>query len=176
MKVKHLLLMILASGMFVLPTAYGEEPEPASESGAEGAVAKVDEASAEVKAKKRKFNPHRKSTYIVESRNFKPEISGGLKRENIRHLLKEHRDEIEACYKSEYAKSPVINGRVGMHVLISKKGEVIKVFAKESTLGNYDVAHCIAENIKTWRFAVEKGGGMRQFKHWFVFEDGKYIP
>jgi len=182
MKLKTLFMALAASLLLAAPSAFAEDPVPAKtpDNAAANTADSPDKAESHGKhgahdGRKRPVNPHRRSTYVVESRNFKPEMSRGLRPENVKQVLREHRPDIEACYAKEIVKSPVINGKVGMHVLIDKKGQVIKVFVKESSLGNYDLAHCLAENIKTWQFSDAKGGGMRQFKHWFVFEDGKYI-
>ncbi len=181
MKLKNLCLALAASFVFVVPAAFADDPVPqqAPENAAAN-TANVDNKTdgAEKRSHregKKTPNPHRRSTYTVQSRNFKPEISRGLRPENVKQVLRDHRPDIEACYKQEIVKSPVIQGKVGMHVLIDTKGGVIKVFVKESSLGSYDLAHCLAENIKTWQFAETKDGGMRQFKHWFVFENGEYI-
>lgn len=108
------------------------------------------------------------------SRDFKPGITGGLKKEGIRHTIHQHAAEIEACYTAERAKNPELQGMVGVHWLLARDGKVTKVFIKESTLHNEAVETCLANAIATWTFPRGQNSGIGQVKHWFVFKDGKY--
>ena len=108
-------------------------------------------------------------------RDFKPGITGGLRKEVIWRTIRQHASDVESCLAGVVDNSPKLTGRVGMHWLLERDGSVIKVFLKSSTLHNAMLESCLAAKIQGWSFPRGQNAGMGQVRHWFVFENGKYV-
>ncbi len=65
--------------------------------------------------------------------------------------VREHRDEIDACYERRLAARPGIHGKIslGLHV---RGGEVRDVTVFENQTGDRGFARCVSRRVLRWRF------------------------
>ena len=80
------------------------------------------------------------------------EFGGGMDKEAIRRVIREHIREIRSCYERELQRSPDLYGKIVLEWDIEEAGRVSRVVAKSNALGNDNVANCIMSRLKTWKF------------------------
>lgn len=80
------------------------------------------------------------------------EFGGGMDKEAIRRVIREHLREIRNCYEQELQKSPDLYGKVVLEWDIEEEGRVSRVSTKSNALGNDRVANCIMSRLKMWKF------------------------
>jgi len=80
------------------------------------------------------------------------DIGGGMDKEAIRRVIREHIREIRNCYERELQKSPDLYGKIVLEWDIEEEGRVSRCVVKSNALGNDAVAQCIASRLKTWKF------------------------
>lgn len=99
-------------------------------------------------------------------------IDGQLDRETIARVIREHRNEVRACYEAELRADPELEGLVKVAFVIAPDGQVAGARISESTLGNDAVAQCIANRARRWRFPAPGGGGTVNVNYPFVLSVG----
>lgn len=80
------------------------------------------------------------------------EFGGGMDKEAIRRVIREHIREIRSCYERELQRSPDLYGKIVLEWDIEEEGRVSRVVTKSNALGNDNVANCIMSRLKTWKF------------------------
>jgi TonB family protein len=96
-------------------------------------------------------------------------VRGGLDREIIRRVIRQHKNEIRYCYQKELQSQEDLAGRVVVKFAITETGAVISSMIVESSLGNSSVESCIAQAARRWLFPKPHGGGLVQVNYPFVF-------
>lgn len=80
------------------------------------------------------------------------DFAGGMDKEAIRRVIREHIREIRNCYERELQRSPDLYGKIVLEWDIEEEGRVSRTAVKSNALGNDAVANCIASRLKTWKF------------------------
>lgn len=80
------------------------------------------------------------------------DFEGGMDKEAIRRVIREHLREIRNCYERELQRSPDLYGKVVLEWDIEEAGRVSRCVVKNNALGNDKVANCIVNRLKTWKF------------------------
>ncbi len=90
-------------------------------------------------------------------------------KEVIQGVVKEHTDEIRACYEAELKNNKDLAGKLDLSWTVGPDGAVTDVVAKENTL-NKAVEDCVVAAITKWTFPAPKNGGKVQIDYPFVFD------
>jgi hypothetical protein len=114
--------------------------------------------------------PNAKSDRDIIVNPGDPVIVGALDKELIRQVIEENRAQIRYCYEKELVRTPGLFGKLGVVWTISASGLVEAVRIKEDTLGNGEVARCVAVKIRSWAFPKPRGGGVVMVNYPFVFK------
>jgi hypothetical protein len=85
-------------------------------------------------------------------------VGGSLSREDVLKVINSHFHAVQACYERALMSNPTLSGRVAFDWTVSKTGSVKGVRVRSSTLGSPQVATCISNLIKRWKFPRPKGG------------------
>lgn len=101
-----------------------------------------------------------------------PILDGGLDREIVQRVVRQHRGELKACYEAELQKNKSLQGEVVVKFTISGKGEVIAALKQSSDLNNANVENCLTQRIRRWVFPEPRGGGIVVVKYPFRFSSG----
>ncbi len=80
------------------------------------------------------------------------DFAGGMDKEAIRRVIREHIREIRNCYEKELQRSPDLYGKIVLEWDIEEEGRVSRCVVKSNALGNDAVANCIVNRLKTWKF------------------------
>lgn len=93
---------------------------------------------------------------------YSPEVTGSLDKRIIAMIVrKQHRTQLQACYKQELSKTKDLEGKVTITWIINKNGLISSpVKLKESTLNNKNMESCLIKAVKTWVFPASKDGNM----------------
>ena len=93
---------------------------------------------------------------------YSPEVTGSLDKRIIAMIVrKQHRTQLQACYKQELSKTKDLEGKVTITWIINKNGLISSpVKLKESTLNNKNMESCLIKAVKTWGFPASKDGNM----------------
>ncbi|HVG57507.1 MAG TPA: AgmX/PglI C-terminal domain-containing protein, partial [Hyalangium sp.] len=90
----------------------------------------------------------------------KTTVVGGLDKDVIAKIIRQHQNEIKYCYESELNKNPSLAGKVAVAFTIDPTGAVSDASVTESTLGNSTAESCMLSRIRRWKFPEPKGGGV----------------
>jgi hypothetical protein len=95
---------------------------------------------------------------------------GSLDKEIIRTVIKAHINEVKTCYEFGLARRPEIAGRLEAVFTIGDTGKVVSASVENSTLGDPDVAACIAKEVGRWVFPAPTGEGIVVVRYPFTFQ------
>ncbi len=100
-------------------------------------------------------------------------VMGALDRAVVDAYIKRHLAQIRWCYEKELPKNPTMFGKVLIHFVIAKTGQVATSQSVEgrSTIGSPVVEECVANAVKKIRFPAPKGGGTVVVNYPFVFKN-----
>lgn len=87
-------------------------------------------------------------------------VVGGLSKEVIAKVIKDHQREIKYCYESELNKIPDLAGKVAVLFVIGPDGSVQEANVNETSLNNSNAEQCMLTRIKRWKFPEPQGGGI----------------
>jgi TonB family protein len=90
----------------------------------------------------------------------KTTVVGGLDKDVIAKIIRQHQNEIKYCYESELNKNPSLAGKVAVAFTIDPTGAVSDASVTESTLGNSTAENCMLSRVRRWKFPEPKGGGV----------------
>ncbi len=97
------------------------------------------------------------------------DFSGGMDREAIRRVIREHIREIRSCYERELQRSPDLYGKIVIEWDIEEAGRVTRAGVKRNELGNDAVGNCIVARLRTWRFPDPPKDQVGRVSYPFVF-------
>lgn len=80
------------------------------------------------------------------------EFVGSLDKEAIRRVIREHRNEIKACYDRELNRNEDLVGKIVIEWTIVEKGRVGRAIIKNNEMTTDAVAKCVLARLKTWIF------------------------
>ncbi len=98
------------------------------------------------------------------------QTGGGLDREVIESVIRRRLDRIRLCYERQLNFNPKLAGKVTVHFVIGRKGEVLNAQTTEDTMKNDAVRSCILSEVKTWSFPAPEGGTLVNVDYPFLFE------
>lgn len=80
------------------------------------------------------------------------EFSGSIDKEAIRRVIIANKNSIRSCYERVLQRKPDMYGKLVLEWDIEEKGRVSRASVVSNSLGDDDVASCIINRLKTWRF------------------------
>ncbi len=100
---------------------------------------------------------------------------GSLDKRIIQKVIKQHANEIQACYQNELKKNKDLAGRIACQWTVLENGDVTDAAIVQSQMQNDNVEKCMLNNIKEWKFPPPKGGSVR-IQYPFTFAPDKSTP
>lgn len=97
-------------------------------------------------------------------------VEGGLDREVIAAVIREHLGQIRYCYERQLAASPDLYGKLKVRFTIDANGEVDSQSVSQTTLKNNMIEDCILRRLATWKFPKPKGGTKVIVSYPFLFK------
>jgi hypothetical protein len=79
-------------------------------------------------------------------------FSGTIDREAIRRVILANYKVIKTCYERQLNRNPNLFGKLVLSWVIGAEGRVMSVGVKANELGSKEVADCILDRLRTWRF------------------------
>jgi hypothetical protein len=86
-------------------------------------------------------------------------VRGGLDKELVRRVVRQHVNEVRACYEQALPRKPTLAGRVVAMFTIAPNGTVLTAALQASTLGERGVEDCIVAATRRWLYPQPLGGG-----------------
>ncbi|WP_370459028.1 TonB family protein [Aggregicoccus sp. 17bor-14] len=99
----------------------------------------------------------------------KTTVVGGLDKDVIQKVIRQHQNEIKYCYESELNKQPDLKGKVAVAFTIDPMGGVSEADVTETTLGSSAAEQCMLSRIRRWKFPEPKGGGTVAVTYPWIF-------
>ncbi|XXF81010.1 TonB family protein [Myxococcaceae bacterium GXIMD 01537] len=99
----------------------------------------------------------------------KTTVIGGLDKDVIAKVIRDHMAEIKYCYETELNKNPSLAGKVAVAFTIDPAGSVSEANVSETTLGNSTAENCMLRRIRRWKFPEPKGGGVVAVTYPWIF-------
>jgi hypothetical protein len=99
--------------------------------------------------------PGRRSTRasaLPRLRRVRVRTPDGLTRDQIRRVVRLHREEVRHCYADSYSSEGAQAGRVEVGVVISPNGDVLASEVTSDALGDAAVSACIVDATRRWSF------------------------
>jgi TonB family protein len=87
-------------------------------------------------------------------------VRGGLDKEIVRRVVRQHVNEVRFCYSEALARNPALAGRVVVQFTIAPTGRVIVAALQGSSLGAPAVEQCIVRATQRWEYPRPSGGGL----------------
>jgi len=100
----------------------------------------------------------------------KTRVVGGLSREVIERVIRQHQSEIKYCYEIELNQRPDLAGKVGVAFTIDGGGAVSDASVSESTLHDGTTEQCMISKIRRWKFPQPLGGGTVSVNFPWIFK------
>ena len=91
-------------------------------------------------------------TRIVTAGGAGEAFSGSIDREAIRRVILANLKVIRTCYNRQLERNPDLLGKLVLSWDIGEGGRVLAARVKSNELGNPQVAECIMDRLKTWKF------------------------
>jgi hypothetical protein len=89
-----------------------------------------------------------------------PSVRGGLDKEIVRRVVRQHLNEVRYCYEQALVRQPSLAGRVVTQFTIANTGNVLVSVLQSSTLGAPSVESCIVTATRRWLYPAPSGGGI----------------
>jgi hypothetical protein len=105
-------------------------------------------------------------------RQAKATVTGGLEKDVVRRIVREHINELRYCYNLSLARDPFARGRVTIAFTIGADGTVTAATVDESTVKEPELAPCMAGAVGRWTFPKPAGGQDVAVVYPFVLEPG----
>lgn len=103
----------------------------------------------------------------------RPKLTGGLDREIIQRVVRQHYKELQYCYEKELQKDRTLAGQIDVKFTITGDGNVISAIHEGGSLKSALVANCVTGKIRRWVFPRQEGnGGIVIVKYPFRFKHG----
>ncbi len=97
-------------------------------------------------------------------------VEGGLEKEVIARIIREHLGQIRYCYDRQLASDSGLHGKVKVNFSIDAEGMVDTQAVGESTMNSAMIDECILRRIATWKFPKPKGGTKVLVSYPFLFQ------
>ncbi|MBK9293027.1 MAG: TonB family protein [Oligoflexia bacterium] len=97
-------------------------------------------------------------------------VEGGLDRDVIARVIREHLGQIRYCYDRQLASESDLHGKVKVKFSINADGVVESQSVGETTMNNAMVEECILRRIATWKFPKPAGGTKVLVSYPFLFK------
>lgn len=114
--------------------------------------------------------PRTKRTPVV--RRGKAIIKGTIDKDVIRRIVRNHHNEVRHCYNQGLTRDPNLSGRVAVMFTIGPSGLVPDAAVAENTVGDRNVANCVASAVRRWKFPKPATGGSAMVTYPFSFTPG----
>ena len=88
------------------------------------------------------------------------QVRGGLDKEIVRRVVRQHLNEIRFCYEQSLVRQPTLAGRVVAAFTIAPTGRVLVAALQSSSLGAPAAEACIVAATRRWEFPRPAGGGL----------------
>jgi hypothetical protein len=95
---------------------------------------------------------------------------GGLDHNLIESIIRRRLDRIRLCYERQLNFNPKLAGKIAVHFVIGKSGEVLSSRTIEDTMKNEQVKTCVLSEVSSWNFPAPEGGTLVNVDYPFVFE------
>ncbi len=93
---------------------------------------------------------------------------GGLSRESVRRVIRQHVNEVRFCYEQGLLDRPDLAGRVTVSFLVAPAGTVQTSAVASATIEDRDVQSCLTSAVRRWTFPASEGPTMVTYP--LVFE------
>ncbi len=113
-----------------------------------------------------RFAPRNAGQIVV--RMTETEVYGGLSKEVIQRVVRQHHNEIRFCYEQELNSRPDLGGRVSVRFVIGANGSVQSADIVQSTVQHSNVEQCIANAARRWIFPEPQKGGTVSVMYPFI--------
>jgi TonB family protein len=109
----------------------------------------------------------KETTRIIPGKTI---VVGGLSKDVIAKIIRDHQNEIKYCYEVELQRNPSLFGKVAVLFTIDGSGSVSQASVAESSLGNSSAEQCMLSRIRRWKFPEPQGGGLVTVNFPWVFK------
>ncbi len=116
------------------------------------------------------FGP--KGRRVPKIRRGKAKITGQIDKDIIRRIVRNHINEVRSCYNAGLSKDPNLRGRVAVMFTIGPSGKVVRSAIAESSVGDRNVANCVSNAVRRWKFPKPQSGGSAMVTYPFTFAPG----
>jgi Ca-activated chloride channel family protein len=108
-------------------------------------------------------------TVVPRVQTAEATVRGSLSTDVIRRVVRTAFNNFRACYERALARNPNLHGRIGLHLVIGPDGAVDTATAGEDSLGDAEVAACVAGVARRLSFPAVEGGGVVVVHYPLVF-------
>jgi TonB family protein len=109
---------------------------------------------------------------VPQIRHAKAIVKGTVDKDTIRRIVRNHHNEVRHCYNQGLARDPNMAGRVAVMFTIGPAGTVPSSAVSENTLGDRNVANCVAGAVRRWKFPKPNTGDTAMVTYPFQFSPG----
>lgn len=95
---------------------------------------------------------------------------GGLDKDVIDAIVRQRQERIRLCYERQLNYHPRLSGKITVHFVIGRVGNVLTSEVAEDTMKNEAVKKCLLSEVKSWTFPPHAGGASTSVNYPFVFE------
>jgi len=95
--------------------------------------------------------------------------AGLLSPDAIRRVVVQNLGQVTHCHEMGLARDPNIEGRVVVRFVIGGTWTVLQSMPTEASIPP-EVAQCLADTVRTWRFPPPEGGGIVTVNYPFVLQ------
>lgn len=106
-----------------------------------------------------------------------PRVFGSLDQARVRHIVRQHLNEVKYCYERALAGAPLLPGRLVVKFAILKTGRVVTSLIERPPLPSAQAEQCLNSAIRRWQFS-EAPSGITVVTYPFLLgaEDGAKRP
>jgi TonB family protein len=97
------------------------------------------------------------------------EKRGSLDKEIIRRVIRDHSQDVRACYEAQLRHDRTLGGTIRVMFTIGATGSVNASEVEETTINNKLVNDCIVQAVRNWKFPPPEGGGVVIVNYPFLF-------
>jgi TonB family protein len=94
---------------------------------------------------------------------------GSLDKEIIDRVVRDHMQEVRACYEAQLRHDRKLGGAIRVMFTIGATGSVVASELEKSTMNNRLVNDCLVQAVRAWTFPPPEGGGVVVVNYPFVF-------
>jgi TonB family protein len=101
------------------------------------------------------------------------EVEGGsLDPDKIAVVVKRRLAAVKGCYEKQLNRNPDLRGKITVRFTIGPTGAVVDISTESNTMGDDEVAQCIMNRMRGWRFPKPEGGSVT-VSYPFIFTTSK---